>query len=203
MEWKDIDRVRHPGFTVARRGYDQREVDRFLSSLAEWLETDASKQLGDLAVKRKLELVGKTTTRILTKTEEEAAELRRLVQQECVELRDQADTASRETRQAADEYARATKAKAAEDARTMAEAAAAKARQIVEEAEHRRAQIEAVVQQLESVRDGTIEELEQLHGELASTIQTHRPAASSGKQSAGHAAKPARARDEIGSAAKG
>ena len=50
MDWKNIDRLRDPGFTVARRGYDQREVDRFLSSLVEWLETDAATDLGRLTL---------------------------------------------------------------------------------------------------------------------------------------------------------
>src|SRR5689334_20770389 len=112
MDWKDIDRLRHPGFTVTRRGYDQHEVDRFLAALTQWLETDAPKQLGDVAVKRKLELVGRSTARILTKTEEEAAELRRLTEQECAELRAQAEAASEETRQAADDYALAARSRA-------------------------------------------------------------------------------------------
>jgi DivIVA domain-containing protein len=83
MDWKDIDRLREPGFTEARRGYDRREVDRFLGSLVDWLETDAVKELGDLAVQRKLEFVGKSTARILMTTEEESEKLRGLTQEEC------------------------------------------------------------------------------------------------------------------------
>src|SRR5512132_592396 len=37
VDWKDIDRVRVPGFAEARRGYDKREVDAFLGRLADWL----------------------------------------------------------------------------------------------------------------------------------------------------------------------
>ena len=59
MDWKDIDRLRDPGFTVTRRGYDHREVDRLLGSLVDWLETDAAKELGALAFKRKLEFARK------------------------------------------------------------------------------------------------------------------------------------------------
>jgi DivIVA domain-containing protein len=61
MDWKDIDRVRVPGFAEARRGYDKREVDGFLGRLADWLETDAASEIGQAAVTRKLELVGKST----------------------------------------------------------------------------------------------------------------------------------------------
>jgi cell division septum initiation protein DivIVA len=173
MDWKDIDRLRDPGFTVARRGYDQREVDRLLGSLVEWLETDAPRELGDLAVKRKFEHVGKSTARILLTTEEETAKMLRLTEDECVELRSQAEAASLKMRDAADEYARQVRAKADEDARRAGEAARAKARQIVEEGERRRAQIEAVVSELEVHRDGAIQELERLRGELDSTIGTH------------------------------
>ena len=76
MDWKDIDRIRVPGFTLARRGYDKHEVDRFLARLADWLETDAPNEIGEMAVTRKLELVGKSTSHILMTTEQQAAELR-------------------------------------------------------------------------------------------------------------------------------
>jgi DivIVA domain-containing protein len=31
----DVARLRSPGFTAARRGYDQRQVDRFLEQLVD------------------------------------------------------------------------------------------------------------------------------------------------------------------------
>src|SRR5215218_2120025 len=160
MDWKDIDRLRDPGFTVARRGYERREVDRLLGSLVDWLETDAARELGELAVKRKLEFVGKSAARILLTTEEESAQLRRLTDEECVELRAEAEAASVRVRQAADEYAADVRAKADEDARQAREAAGADARQIVEEGERRRAEIEAVVRELETRRDETIQDLD-------------------------------------------
>jgi DivIVA domain-containing protein len=46
MAWRDIERLRFQGFTVARRGYDRREVDKFLAALGDWIETDAAKDLG-------------------------------------------------------------------------------------------------------------------------------------------------------------
>ncbi len=69
MDRTVIERLRVEGFTVARRGYDQREVDKFLTALTEWLETDAAKDLGGMAVMRKLELAGKSTAQILLTTE--------------------------------------------------------------------------------------------------------------------------------------
>jgi DivIVA domain-containing protein len=91
MDLEDIHRLRGQGFTVTRRGYDHREVDRFLDSLVEWVETDAAKELGDQAVKRKLELVGKSTAQILLTTEKESEQLRSQTEEECAELRAEAE----------------------------------------------------------------------------------------------------------------
>jgi len=173
MDWNQIDRLRDPGFTLARRGYDRREVDRFLGSLVDWLETDAPKDVGDLAVRRRLEFVGKSTSRILSTTEEESAQLRRLTDEECAELRSDAEAAALEARQAADEYAKRVRAKADEDARQSVEAARSEVKRIVEEGERRRAEIEAVVSELEARRDRTIHELDRLRAELSSAIGTH------------------------------
>jgi cell division septum initiation protein DivIVA len=181
MDRNDIERLRDPGFTIARRGYDQREVDKLLGSLVDWLETDAAKQLGDVAVTRKLELVGKSTARILLTAEEESAQLRRATEEECEKLRSRAEATSLKVREAAEEYAAGQRAKADDDARRTASAAHAKATEIVEEGERRRAQIEAVVIELKSQRDHTVQELERLRTELASMIGTHTSAARSEK----------------------
>jgi hypothetical protein len=60
------------------------------SSRPWWIETDAAQDLGDLAVKRKLELVGMSTAHILLATEKESKELRAKAEKECAELRSQA-----------------------------------------------------------------------------------------------------------------
>jgi cell division septum initiation protein DivIVA len=177
MDWNDIERRRVHGFTVTRRGYDRREVDKFVAALGDWLETDAGKDLGDQAVKRKLELVGKSTAHILLTTEQEAEALRAQTEEDCAELRAQAEAASGETRRAADEYAKKMRDKADQDARRTEDAAGAKAKGIVEQAERRRAQIEAVIAKLDARRHDTLRELERLHSELASTIEEHRPGA--------------------------
>jgi cell division septum initiation protein DivIVA len=191
MDWNDIDRLRDPGFTVARRGYDRREVDRLLGTLVDWLETDAAKQVGELAVKRRLEFVGKSTARILLTTEEESEQLRRLTD----ELRSEAEAAALTARQAADDYAKKVRAKADEDASQTTDAARASVKQIVEDGERRRAEIEAVVSELEARRDRTIQELDRLRAELSSTIGTHESDGPSPKRNAdepGDGAQPAK-----------
>jgi cell division septum initiation protein DivIVA len=189
MDWDEIERLRIDGFTVARRGYDRREVDKFLAALLDWLETDAPRDLGGMAVKRKFELAGKSTAQILLTTENESEQMLRQTEEECADLRSQAEAASREVRRAADEHSAKVREKADEDARRTGEAASAKAKRVVEEGERRRAQIEAVIGELGARRDGALEELQRLQGELASTVDKHKSGARSRKRNDGEAAE--------------
>jgi DivIVA domain-containing protein len=195
MDWKHFEQLRVSGFTMTRRGYDKREVDRFLDSLAEWLETDAANELGDQAVQRKLELVGKSTAHILLTTEKESQELKRTVQAECDDVRQKADAAAKDTRRQADDYSSTTRAKAddystttrtkadeyssnlraktEEEAQRTKAAAVEQARKTVEEGDRRRAAAEAVVAELKTQRDDTVAEMERLRSELLSTISKH------------------------------
>jgi DivIVA domain-containing protein len=183
MDWKDIDRIRVPGFALARRGYDKHEVDRFLARLADWLETDAASEIGQMAVTRKLELVGKSTAHILMTTEQESTELRRNAEQECAQMISEAEAAALQTREAADEYAKQTRAAADADAQRMVAEASAEARENIEEGERRRGQVEAVIADLEVRRDDSLSDLERLRGELGTTISSHRqPARANGKK---------------------
>jgi hypothetical protein len=175
VDQKDIERIRQPGFPIARRGYDQRAVDNFLAGLADWLETDAATDLGHVAVARKLEMVGKSTAHILLTTERESDQMRRQAQDECAELRSEAEAAALAIRQAAEDHARKVREKAEQDARKTGETAAAKAKATIEEGERRRAQIEEVVGRLNARRDGALGELDRLLGEIAATIDEHGP----------------------------
>ncbi len=174
MDWKEIDRIRVPGFAIARRGYDRHEVDRFLGRLADWLETDAPNEIGQMAVTRKLELVGKSASHILLTTEQESEDMKRRAQQESAQVREEAQSASQQTRQAADEYAKKTRQKADEDARRATDAATAMATKTVEAGDRRREAIETVVTELTERRDEVLRELERLQGELGTTLNKHK-----------------------------
>ena len=193
MVLEDIERLRVQGFTVARRGYDQREVDKFIAALVEWFETDAAKDLGDLAVTRKLELVGKSTAQILLTTEKESEQLRAQAEEECSELISQAEAAAREARRAADEYAKQAREKADQDARQTREAASASAKRIAEEGERRRAQLETLIAELDAHRDDALGELERLRDELTATIGEHKSGPRSSTPKRGERDRSARA----------
>jgi DivIVA domain-containing protein len=189
MDRNDIERIRVQGFTEARRGYDRREVDKFLTALTEWLDTDAAKDLGGVAVKRKLELAGKSTAHILLTAEQEADDMRLQIDEECAQLRSQAETASLEAKRAADEYAEKVREKADDEARKTGEAASAKAKRAIDEGARLRAQIDAVIGELDTRRVDTLRELERLHGELASTIEKHAFDKSSNQRNGGEKGK--------------
>jgi hypothetical protein len=116
MDSTDTERLRAPGFPIARRSYEQRAVDTFLARPADWLETDVATDLGQVAVTRKLELVGKSTAHILLATEQESEQMRRRAHEDCAELRSETKAAALATRQAADEYATKVRDKAEQDA---------------------------------------------------------------------------------------
>ena len=54
MDRDSIDRIRSATFPVGRRGYEKREVDRFLNKLADWLETGGGDQTRAELVRREL-----------------------------------------------------------------------------------------------------------------------------------------------------
>ena len=173
MDWNHLEQLRVNGFSITRRGYDTREVDKFLEILADWLETDAPQQLGDQAVQRKLELVGQSTAHILLAAEKEAQELRRTTQAECLQLREQAEATAREAGRLAEEYASSVRQEADEEAQATRDDAAEQARRTVEEADRRRAAMEELVAELEAQREAAVADLERLRGELLATISRH------------------------------
>ena len=143
MDRDSIDRIRSTTFPVGRRGYDKREVDRFLNGLADWLETGGADQTRAETVRRDLERVGKQTGKILTdahdagdriraEAERDAARLAEEARAEAEQARTAADRYAAETRGEADDYGEATRAAADEHAaqsRTEADAYSAASRE--------------------------------------------------------------------------
>ena len=76
MDRDSIDRIRSATFPVGRRGYEKREVDRFLNKLADWLETGGGDQTRGELLRRDLERVGQQTGKILTDAHDVSEQLR-------------------------------------------------------------------------------------------------------------------------------
>jgi DivIVA domain-containing protein len=201
-----IDRIRSATFPVGRRGYEKREVDRFLNQLADWLETGGADQARTELVRRELERVGEQTGKVLTGAHDAGEQLRTDAEHEAQvvaeeasaraeQTRAAADQQSAETRAAADAYAETTRAEAskvreeseaaAAEIRTRADResektvakAKAEAKQLVDEATQRRRDVEAVISDLEARRNTVVADLERLSTELAGTATEHRPVA--------------------------
>jgi DivIVA domain-containing protein len=118
-----IDRIRSATFPIGRRGYEKREVDRFLNRLADWLETGGGDQSRAALLRRDLERIGQQTGKILTDAHDVAEQLRAEAEREAHRIVDEAQ----------------------EHAAHVIEQAKAEAKRIVDEAEQRRADAEAVV----------------------------------------------------------
>ena len=118
-----LERIRKATFPSSRRGYDKREVEKFLNRLADWLETGGGDQARSDTVRRELERVGQRTGSILAEAEESAQQIRDEAEQEAQEqmskARAEADQARKdaegyaaEARATADTYSKETRAEA-------------------------------------------------------------------------------------------
>jgi DivIVA domain-containing protein len=154
MNEHDVQRIRNATFTAARRGYDQREVDQFLTELAEWLEGGALDEAGSFAVQRKLERAGETAGRILGAAEQESEQLLREAREEARRIVSEANTSARSTIDAARE----------------------KARRTVDEGDQRRESLEKLIQSLVLTRDSVLQQLDELATRLENAAAAHRPA---------------------------
>jgi DivIVA domain-containing protein len=197
VDQTSLDRIRNATFPSSRRGYDKHEVEKFLSRLADWLETGAGDESRSDTVKRELERVGERTGAILAQAEESAQQIRAEAEEEArgtintanmqaEETRTEVDNYARETRTSADAYAEQTRTAAEEvlssaqaeadaKAREAIQAAKAQARRIVEEGTQRREDIEAVIADLVRRRNDVIADTEELTAKLTGAVSEHRP----------------------------
>ena len=137
MDQDVVDRIRSASFPLARKGYEKRDVDRFLDELADWLETGGEDAARSDLVRRELERIGEQTTAILTEAHDAAETMRtgaeRQVRQQLADanikadsLRSSAEEYAEEVREEADSYARRVRAEAdAEGERARIEAESA------------------------------------------------------------------------------
>jgi DivIVA domain-containing protein len=195
VDQESIERIRSATFPSGRRGYDKREVDRFLTRLADWLETGGADQSRAEVVRLELERVGEQTAKILTDAHDAAETLRVQTERETQEAAEAALAQAEETRAEADRYAAEAPAAAeAEAQKTTTEAdtyasqtrtdadreaeqeiekARDEAKRLVDEANARKGDIEAVIADLEQRREEVLASLRRMSSELAGTATEH------------------------------
>jgi len=192
-----IERIRTVEFTASRRGYDRREVEKFLHKLADWLESGGGDQARSETVRKELEKVGERTSSILASAEEAAQKIREEAEsaarsnkkaadkaakdvrekadEYAAKMRREGDDYNEKTRAAADQYANATRGKAEQQATAAIQAGDEKADRIVAEGERRREDVETVIADLVRKRDGVLADLNRLGIELRAAIEEHAP----------------------------
>jgi DivIVA domain-containing protein len=184
VDKSSIDRIRGATFTVVRRGYDRREVDRFLSQVADWLETGAGDPTRAEIIRGELERVGEKTARILASAEESAEQIRsetereaglviEQAREEAERLRADAEEHSRDVRDAADAEARRANLEASQRAEELVAEAERRAQTLTEEGLRRRRDLEAVIGDLLERRDEVLEDVARLADELVGLVSAH------------------------------
>jgi DivIVA domain-containing protein len=199
-----IERIREAEFSLAVRGYDRNEVDRFLAELADWLETGGGDTAaGDEAVRNALERVGEQTAQILTEAhgaaqsirDDAAAEVRQSLvdanltsesvrteaSEYAADTRDEADAYARKVRSEADTYAERGRSEIEAELEEERAEARKEIERIVGEANRRKGEIEKLITDLEQRRDAVLAELDRLASGIAGTATEHRPEAEAAK----------------------
>jgi DivIVA domain-containing protein len=130
-----IEKIRNATFTLTRRGYDRREVDSYLSKLADWLEGGGADQVHADTIKHELDMIGRKTSKILTSAQEAAEDMKAEARHEARDIVEDARLSIESSRRAAEDYAEKAREEAdgiAEQARGEAEKQAARIRAEVE-----------------------------------------------------------------------
>jgi DivIVA domain-containing protein len=123
VDQDSLDRIRSATFPHARRGYDRREVERYLNELADWLETGGSEEARADLVAQELERIGEQVSNILGQAHDAArtmradaeAEVRRQLAEanrKAEEIREAAERHAEETREEVDAHAIKTRSEA-------------------------------------------------------------------------------------------
>jgi DivIVA domain-containing protein len=107
-----IERIRNATFTLTRRGYDRREVDSYLSKLADWLEVGGADQVHGDTIRAELERIGQRTGKILTAAEDAARAMQAEAEEDARKIKEGAHASVEGIRSSADDYARKVRSEA-------------------------------------------------------------------------------------------
>ncbi|MGH2951647.1 MAG: hypothetical protein ACRDKX_06355 [Solirubrobacterales bacterium] len=109
MDKDSVDRIRSATFPIARRGYEKRDVERYLNQLADWLETGGGDEARSDAVRRELERIGEQTGGILTEAHDAAEGIRAQTERDVRQQLSDANVKAESMRSSAEEYALQTR----------------------------------------------------------------------------------------------
>lgn len=109
MDKDSIDRIRSASFPIGRKGYEKREVDRFLSRLADWLETGGADESRSDLVRRELERVGQHTAKILADAHDAGESVRADAEAEAERVLAEARNEAAAATEGADRYSAGTR----------------------------------------------------------------------------------------------
>lgn len=186
MDRESIERVRTATFATARRGYDKREVDRFLSRMADWLESGAGDDSRSQVIRDELTRIGEQTGKIMTDAHEVAEGMRADAERDATNVRSEADAYAERVRIEADEYSKEQRGEAdsyigrvqreaATEASELREQAERQAEEVSAEAARRRRQLEVEIGELKQRREGVLADMQRLSSQLVGTASEHRP----------------------------
>ena len=186
MDRESIERVRTATFATARRGYDKREVDRFISRMADWLESGAGDDSRSQVIRDELARIGEQAGKILTDAHEVAEEMRAAAERDATTMRSEADAYTERVRIEADEYSKEqrgeadsyvgrVRSEAANEAAALREQAELQAEEVAAEAARHRRQLEVEIGELKQRREGVLADMQRLSSQLVGTASEHRP----------------------------
>lgn len=184
MDRESIERIRTATFAVGRRGYDQREVDRFLSRLADWLESGGGDDSRSQVIRDELKRVGEQTSKILTDAHEIAERMRSDAEGHSKKVRSEADAYaervrieadqySSEQRGEADGYLSRVRGEAGNEAAQLREQAERQAQELAAAAAQRRQELEGEIADLEERREAVVQNMQRLSTQLVGTAEEH------------------------------
>jgi DivIVA domain-containing protein len=184
MDRESIERIRTATFAVGRRGYEKREVDRFLSRLADWLESGGGDDSRSQVIRDELKRVGEQTSKILTDAHEIAERMRSEAEGHSKKVRSEADAYaervrieadqySSEQRGEADGYLSRVRGEAGNEAAELREHAERQAQELAAAAAQRRQELEGEIADLEERREAVVQNMQRLSTQLVGTAEEH------------------------------
>ena len=171
----EIAELRDVGFSMAMRGYDRDEVDRYVNRVNQVIAELQITAAPESAIRHALEQVTDETKGLLERAHETADEITRRSRAHADDRLQRAEQEAQQLHEASEQDARQLRGDAAQEAREVREAAAREAREVREAAQREAREIreaaEARVDELEADAQAILEERTRLISELRDLVR--------------------------------